>query len=256
MQVHQEAIPEITRYLENKKHLSVEDMRPDYEAYLRTVGRFKKITPETRILEVGTGTGWFPLLAKIDGLNVRGLEISPQLRDFALEWGKKYGVVPDIQLGNLEESDVGDNEFDIVIANSVFEHVEHWEIGVQRVAKALRPGGILYFCSTNKFSPVSYEYPMLFYGWMPNQMRYKFRQSKDGAEIMKLGIDFNQFRYPELRRAFRQAGFRKIMDRIDVVDTSQMSGAKAAAVNLLRSSSLLKWPVLTFCDATVFVCEK
>lgn len=256
MQIHQEAIPEITRYLDNKKHLSVEDMRPDYEAYMRVVKRFKDVTPATRILEVGTGTGWFPLLAKIDGLNVRGLEISPQLRDFALDWGRQHGVVPDIQLGNLEESDVGDQEFDVIIANSVFEHVERWEVGIGRVAKALKPGGILYFCSTNKFSPISYEYPMWFYGWMPNQMRYNFRQSKDGAEIMKLGIDFNQFRYPELRRAFREAGFSRIMDRIDVVDTKTLSPAKSAAVEILRKSSLLKWPVLTFCDATVFVCVK
>ena len=256
MRIHHEPLSEITRYLKANQEFSLEDMRPTYEGYLRLIRRFKPVTPETRILEIGTGTGWFPLMAKLDGLSVRGIEISPQLLEFSMEWGRQHGVVPDITLANLEEHPVGESLYDVIVANSVFEHIERWELALGRLAAALKPGGILYFCSTNKFSPISYEYPMLFYGWMPDSMRYRFRMWRAGAEVMKLGIDFNQFRCSELRRAFRRAGFSAIFDRVDLVDTDRLSAWKARLLRAARRSALLKWPILTFCDATVFVCVK
>jgi SAM-dependent methyltransferase len=256
MQIHKEELSDVSRYLELKGHLRIEDMRGDYEAYLRVIRRFTPLGPQSRILEIGTGTGWFPIMAKQEGLQVKGLEISQQLVDHARRWGRELGVEPDIELGNAEEHDIGDNEFDAVVANSVFEHIEKWQLALQRVAKALRPGGMFFFTSTNRFCPHSHEYPMLFYSWMPDQMRYRFRQKRQGPDIMKLGIDFNSFTYPQLRNAFQTAGFRQVLDRVDLVETARFPAWKRTVLEAAKSSSLLKWPILTFCDATVFVAVK
>jgi hypothetical protein len=43
-------------------------------------------------------------------------------------------------------------------------------------------------------------------------------------DVMKLGIDFNQFRYPLLRRELRRVGFKKIFDRIERIDASDIKG--------------------------------
>jgi SAM-dependent methyltransferase len=254
MEVHQSELSDVSRYLDAKKHLTLEDMRPDYESYLRLIRRFTTLTPETSILEIGTGTGWFPLLCKLDGWKCKGLEISPQLVAFARSLGQSRGVEPDIELGNIETTDIGENCYDVIVTNSVFEHIEDWREALGRIHRALRPGGMLFFASTNKFSFVSYEHDFPLYGWLPDRWRFRLRVARQGPDIMKLGIDFNQFTYPGLRRAFRNAGFSRILDRIDVFDATRLSSWKRAAVRLVCATPPLKELILTFCDSTLFVC--
>jgi SAM-dependent methyltransferase len=256
MKVHNEPLSDVVRYLDSKKHLSLEDMRPEYEGYLRVVRRFAGLTPRTRILEIGTGTGWFPLMCKLDGFTCKGLEISKQLVAHARELGQKYGVEPDIELGNIEECDLEADAFDVVIANSVFEHIERWPNALQRVYRALKPGGMFFFISTNKFSLKSHEYDFPLYGWMPNAWRYRLRMARQGPDIMKLGIDFNQFTYPGLRRAFRKAGFSRIYDRVQVMDIARFSGLKQAAGRILKTVPPIKGTYLLLTGDTVFVCIK
>jgi 2-polyprenyl-3-methyl-5-hydroxy-6-metoxy-1,4-benzoquinol methylase len=250
-------LSDVSRYIDKKRHLTLDDMRPEYEGYLRIIRRFGTLTPATRILEIGTGTGWFPLLCKRDNLQCKGLEISQQLIDYARELGANYGIEPDIELGNIEEVDMGAGIYDAVFANSVFEHVQHWRPALERVYRALKPGGIFFFASTNKFSLGSDEYPPLpVYGWLPDQWRYRLRVAVQGPDIMNLGIDFNQFTYWQLRKAFREAGFSRAWDRIELVEPERFSGWKRQAVNICKAVPLVKWPVLLFCDATTFVCIK
>ena len=259
MEIHHEALSQIDAFIRNygDEDLNSAEKRLQYENYLKIFRPFITLGPSTRMLEIGTGTGWFPIMCARDGLQCRGLEISPQLLEFARTLGKRYGVDVDIQLGNIEENDVGDNEFDAIIGSSVFEHVEHWERGLARVYKALRPGGVFFFSSTNKFSftPDEYDFPL--YGWLPDKWRYKLRIARQGPDVMALGIDFNQFRYGLLRREFRKLGFSRIIDRIERVDLSTISSPlKRTILGACKALPPLKTLVLTFSDATVFVCIK
>jgi SAM-dependent methyltransferase len=254
MEIHSE-LSDVSRYLASKQHLRLEDMKPDYDAHIRAVSKFKPIAPSSRMIEVGTGTGWFPLLCEQSGLHCEGLEISPQLIEHAEQWGARYGLKPKIRLGNIEEAGIGENLYDVVWSNSVFEHIEQWRLALNHIYTALKPGGALFFISTNKFRFKSSEYDFPLYDWLPDQMRYRLRVARQGPEIMKLGIDFNQFRYPQLRRVFRETGFTKIYDRIDV-SRVEGEGLKHRMVRMARSNPLLREVILTFCDATVFVCLK
>ena len=257
MQVQNSELPDVTRYLDSKSHLRIDDMQGDYDSYMNLIRKFTAVTPDKKILEIGTGTGWFPILCKRNGLQCKGIEISRQLVDHAIRWGREVGVEPDIELANVEQHDIGDKAYDIVVANSVFEHIEEWRLALRRVYNALRPGGIFLFISTNKYSPISHEHRMPFYGWMPDRMRYRFRIWLQGPEIMKLGIDFNQFTYPQLRRAFRETGFSQIHDRVSFAEPSRFGSVwKQRIVNLSRSNPVIRHLVLTFCEATIFVCVK
>jgi SAM-dependent methyltransferase len=139
----------------------------------------------------------------------------------------------------------------------IFEHVERWRDGLKKVYDALKPGGVMYFESTNKFCPRSGEYGMPFYSWLPNALRYRLRKAVHGPDIMKLGIDFNEFTYPELRREFQRLGFTTICDRIDLAENPHISsGFRKNLVATARQSGLIKGLVLTFADSTRFVCVK
>ena len=259
MKIYHEELSDVGRYIATVNHKKLEVSEWQFKDLLRRIKKFKDINHETRILEVGTGTGWFPILCKKEGLSCKGLEISPQLVEYARCFGEKYGVEPDIELGNIEEAEIGTSQYDIVVAMSSFEHVEHWQRGLRKIFSALKPGGLLYFYSTNKFSFRSGEYNFPLYGWMPNSWRYRLRKTRQGEDIMKLGIDFNQFTYWQLRRFFKDLGFSQILDRVEALDPDNLNNPrfyKKVALKILKGFPPLKHLILLFSGGTFFICIK
>lgn len=259
MHIHYEELTDVARYIENHAHIDLDSQKPTIENILENIKRFTRVDEHARILEIGVGSGWLQTHFKREGLNVRGLEISPQLIEVAREIGRRYGADLDLELGNIEETEIGVSQYDVVIASSVFEHVEDWRKGVKKIYDALRPGGLLYFDSTNKFSFVSGEYNFPLYGWMPDSWRYRLRRARQGDDIMKLGIDFHQFTYPQLRRYFKQVGFATVMDLVDFKDASRIrsdSSWKRLVLRSVQRAKPLKHVALTFAPATIFICVK
>jgi SAM-dependent methyltransferase len=258
MKIYQDPLSDVAKYIDTHRNISLEDQAQRFENYLWPLRKFKEITPETEILEIGTGTGWFPLLCKLHGLRCKGLEISPQLIEMARETGRCYGIDPDIELGNLEDYPLPDDLYEVVIASSVFEHVEDWRTGVRKIYKTLKTGGLLYFESTNKFSFSSGEYTGVpLYGWLPNSCRYALRKKVDGPDIMKLGIDFHQFTHRCLRKEFERVGFSRVFDRVDVAEEKHVStGFRRAVVRVSKRFRPARSLALTFAEATRFVCVK
>lgn len=259
MNIHYEEIADVARYIENHKHLKLEDQQSSIESILEAIGKYRPVDERTAILEVGVGSGWFQIYCKRAGWDVRGLEISPQLAEVARAVGRRYDVELDIEVGNIEESDIGRERYDVVLASSVFEHVEHWRPGVRKIYDALRPGGVFFFDSTNKFSFTSGEYDFPLYGWLPDNLRYRLRVARQGEDIMKLGIDFHQFTYFKLRSFFREVGFSQVHDLLDIKDISTLRTAtplKRAVLKTVKVARPLKHLVLTFVPTTTFVCVK
>jgi 2-polyprenyl-3-methyl-5-hydroxy-6-metoxy-1,4-benzoquinol methylase len=259
MRIHEEEIPEITRYIGMYSEARLEDHVSPIESALDNIAPFKPITRDLEILEIGVGMGWFLIYCKQKGLRCRGIEISPQLIASAREIGARYDADLDIELGNVEDHDLGTEKYDIIMAFSVFEHVEDWQRGIRKVYDALKPGGVFYFGSTNKFSFTSGEYNFPLYGWLPNRWRYGLRKWRQGEQIMKLGIDFNQFTHGGLRRYFRDVGFSKVMDVVDVKDVAQIRSGSAVKKHVLlaaKRSRAFKHLLLTFAPGTTFICVK
>jgi len=257
MHIHYEELQDVARYIENHSHITLEEQTPTLENILNNIKRNIKLDPNSKILEIGVGSGWFQIYCKQQGLQISGLEISPQLMEVALEYGRRHGTELDLEVGNIEDTDIGVAAFDVIVASSVFEHVEDWQRGVQKIFDALKPGGLFYFDSTNKFSFVSGEYSFPLYGWMPNSWRYRLRKARQGEDIMKLGIDFHQFTYPQLRGFFRSVGFSKVLDLVDFKDLDRIGSYKKRVVfNSMKKSKPLKHLALTFLPATMFICVK
>ena len=257
MQVHQEELSDVTRYIENNVHIKLEDKQGDYDQIMGVISKYKQIDAATEFLEIGTGLGWFPTMRKLNGGRCKGIEISSQLVEHGKAFGREHGIVADIELGNIEDTDIGESRYDVIIAASVFEHIQHWQDAIKKVFVALKPGGLFYFDSTNKFSFTSGEFNFPLYGWLPDQWRYRLRIARQGEDIMKLGIDFNQFTYGLLRRNFKQVGFRTVLDRIDIRDPENLSKPwKRAVLRGLKHAGPIKMLPLTFSSGTLFVCIK
>jgi 2-polyprenyl-3-methyl-5-hydroxy-6-metoxy-1,4-benzoquinol methylase len=257
MHIHYEELQDVARYIENHSHITLEEQTPILENILNNIKRHTPLDCNSKILEIGVGSGWFQIYCKQQGLQISGLEISPQLMEVALEYGRRHKTKLDLEVGNIEDTNIGVATYDAIVASSVFEHVEDWQKGVQKIYDALKPGGLFYFDSTNKFSFVSGEYSFPLYGWMPNEWRYRLRKARQGEDIMKLGIDFHQFTYPKLRTFFRRVGFTQVLDLVDFKDLDRIGDYKKRVVfSSMKKSKPLKHLALTFLPATMFICVK
>lgn len=259
MKIYNEELSDVNRYIQNRKHIKLEDKETEFNKLMGKITRFKAVNRKSEFLEIGTGIGWIPILCEKKGISCKGIEISPKLIEYAKNFGRQYDIEPHIELGNIEDFPLGISKYDVIIATSVFEHVEYWRKGLRKVYNALKPGGLLYFFSTNKFSFRSGEFKFPLYGWLPDKWRYRLRIKKQGEDIMKLGIDFNQFTYARLRRFFNELGFTIILDRIDLLDPKSLiipKPWKKIVLLLLKRFRPLKHIVLCFVQGTQFFCIK
>jgi len=91
-----------------------------------------------RLLDVGTGFGFFPVEMKKRGWEATGIEISQKAMDYARD---VLGLT--IFPGPLEKADLPDNHFDAVTAFYVIEHLSHPMAFLRECHRILKPGGLL-----------------------------------------------------------------------------------------------------------------
>ena len=60
MKIHYEATTDVTKYIDNHGSVALEERSPQFENFMRALSRYTEITPQTKILEIGTGAAWFP----------------------------------------------------------------------------------------------------------------------------------------------------------------------------------------------------
>ena len=249
----------VANYVDQFKEVDFEESKADFDTVMKLVGQFKEMTSETQLLEIGTGSGWFQIRCKQRGIPCQGIDVDPDLAAVARDVGRRHGVHLDITVGSIESTDIGTARYDLIVANSTFEHVKDWRTGLEKVAAALKDGGVLYFYSTNKFSLRSGEYWIPLYGWLPDRWRYRLRSALQGEAIMDWRVDYNQFTYPQLRRFFKSLGFSRVLDRADVLDPDNLNDptpAKKLLLRTLKKFDVLKHPLLHFSHDTLFVCIK
>ncbi len=122
------------------------DQQPSREAFAVAEGLLARITEWRRgqrletpsILDIGCGTGLFLHLAHEAGLRVRGIELSESAVAYARA---NYGL--DVHHGTLENADLPEESFDIITMWHVLEHLPSPVEALRRVARLLRPGGLL-----------------------------------------------------------------------------------------------------------------
>lgn len=93
----------------------------------------------SRILEIGPGTGKATLPLAERGFSIHGIELGP---DLARESRRNLAAYPcvSIEIGEFESHRLDAGAYDLVMSATAFHWVRQ-PIGYERVAAALRPGG-------------------------------------------------------------------------------------------------------------------
>ena len=239
----------------------LEDYEPQFEDYLGRLGPFVEFRPGLRVLEVGSGSGWFLVLCRQRGFNCDGVEHNPRMVEGARELARCHGLELTIYEDSIETVKLPSEEYDLVVAMSVLEHVENYQRALSVIQRTLRPGGVFWGASTNKFSLRSGEYPRVpLYGWLPYSLRRAIRVHDQGPEIVSSsGIDFNQFTYFGIRRALRRAGFTQVYDRFELLRPEKIVRrhlGRVVAAHLLHRVPALRTLPRVFDRGTSWVAVK
>lgn len=247
------------QYIAGRNHASRDDSR-ELDVYLSRLAQFVDLNTHRRLLEIGSGTGWFQVLGWQRGFRCRGVEYNQRLVQHSRETGRQHGVELNIIHGPVETVDMGAESCDLVFALSVFEHIPDFRAALDNIFRTLAPGGALYFYSTNKFAPRSGEYHYPFYGWMPTAMRRRIRVRHQGPDVVDSNqFDSHQFTYWGLRREFSRAGFSRVVDLFEMLDEenlSQPTSRKKLVAKALRRFPPARTVARLFAPGTTFICVK
>jgi SAM-dependent methyltransferase len=112
----------------------------------------KKLLPQSKVLEVGCGTGSFMINLKEKGFNCTGLELNAAAVKVCRQKGLKvYNELLEIHV--IQNS----GEYDAVCAFQVLEHIYDVRSFINECLKCLKPGGKLIFAVPNS-NPYLFKY--------------------------------------------------------------------------------------------------
>jgi len=103
-----------------------------------------------RLLDVGCGTGVVALTASRQGMEVEGIDLTPELINRANENSKIMGLKAKFVEGDAEFLPYKENDFDIILSQYGHMFAPRPSIVVKELARVLKPGGILAFSTWPK----------------------------------------------------------------------------------------------------------
>ena len=103
-----------------------------------------------KLLDVACGTGVVALTASRQGLEVEGIDLTPELIIRANENSKIMGLKAKFVEGDAEFLPYNENEFDIILSQYGHMFAPRPKVVVRELTRVLKPGGILAFSTWPK----------------------------------------------------------------------------------------------------------
>lgn len=113
---------------------------------LRWAAELRAHLPEgrrLRILDVGTGTGYFAVLLAAMGHEVIGIDLTPAMIDEAGALARERGVEASFAVMDAQEPDFPDSSFDAVVSRNLTWTLPEPEKAYTQWLRVLRSGGVL-----------------------------------------------------------------------------------------------------------------
>jgi len=201
-----------------------------------------------RLLEIGTGSGviahYFAtrpeFLCEVDAVDV--------LDQRQVVEGYRYQTVTDVELP------FGDGSFDIVISNHVIEHVGRADeqlAHLRAIARVLKPAGVVYLATPNRWQPVEPHFRLMFLSWLPKSWRSPYVRWRKAGDC----YDCEPLTMPELEAMLQVAGFDYTNACWEAIRAMSATETKPALSIALASRIPRRWiqPLRRFSPTHVYL---
>lgn len=222
---------------------------PAVEAHLaKVLRRLHAVTdlPETpRLLDLGAAQGLLLLVARRLDVPAVGIEPDQAARTVGQELAAELNCPLDLRAGPAELLDLPEASFDVVHAASLLEHVRDPAPVLAEARRVLRPGGVLWLCTTNRLCPRQQEIAHLpAFAWYPPSLQRRIMAWAQRHRPAWIGHTetpaVHWFTPRRLRQLFSEAGFCRFLDRWDLRLPEEGGALHAAGLRAIRASRILR----------------
>ncbi len=198
-------------------------------------------THSLAVADIGCGAGSQSLMWAAEGHRVAGVDISDPLIQVARQRAEAQSFDVEFTVGSATQLPFPDASFDVVLTAELLEHLPDWKPCVDDVVRVLKPGGIAYFCTTNRLCPVQQEFDLPLYSWYPSAIKRRCERlavTSHGHWVQFTSFPaVHWFSFYQLSRYLDGHGVAAF-DRFDVLSTSGSTLRRAAVTALKRSKPL------------------
>jgi SAM-dependent methyltransferase len=127
---------------------------PERQEYLDRVTRRLNVSPGSRILDAGCGTGHFAIALARRGYEVTGVDLSPAMLERARANAMRAGVSVEWHQGDIASISDSDSSYDAVFARVVLQFVSNVPAVIHEFSRVLRPAGRLLASVPGALSPI------------------------------------------------------------------------------------------------------
>jgi|SRR5579872_4195925 len=187
------------------------------------LSRLRPLPPASRVVVVGCGPK--PrTVTELATLQFAVTAVEP-VEGFAEAARAFVGGHATVIIGSAERMALPDESQDVVICESILEHVESPRLALSEVFRLLRPGGVAWIVTTNQWR-VSFlgrtgEYNVPFFNWLPAvlQEAYVFQHLHHDPSLANYSLRpaVHWFTYARLCGAGRDVGFSRFYSIVDLV---------------------------------------
>ena len=222
---------------------------PRTEAHVKTVlARLRQLcsfASNATVLDVGAGQGLALIACAREGLKAIGVEPWEQARQTGLRLAEHEGVEIKLLAGKAESIPLPSSVCDVVLANTVIEHVIDAAAAFAEVYRILKPGGVFWFSTVSSLCPHQSEisgFP--FFGWYPNWLKVRIMIWAKTNKPSLIGYTetpaLNWFTPWKARQMLNCAGFKRIYDRWEIRLPSEGDAVCRAITRIIRAYALAK----------------
>jgi 2-polyprenyl-6-hydroxyphenyl methylase/3-demethylubiquinone-9 3-methyltransferase len=213
------------------------------DCVLRVLAEGGSLRQPLDIADIGCGAGTACMMWAEVGHRAHGIDVNEPLVELGRKRVAEADQDIDLRVGSATLLPWGDRSMDVCIALELLEHIANWNACIKEFKRILRPGGVLFFTTTNRLCPHQLEFNLPLYSWYPSALKRYFERLSvttrpEFANYAKYPA-VNWFTFYGLKKTLERDGFR-CLDRFDVVDLRRKGVPVRTLVHALRTVPLLR----------------
>lgn len=222
----------------------LDQIRPWLPELLARLESFVDLPSGSPALDVGSASGAMLVALAENGYSASGVEPYGPARMVSEELAAHTGLNLTVRSGSGEEIPYGDNSFQLITMISVLEHTDDPYQVLSECFRVLRPGGGLYFTTTDILCPRQNEidrFPL--FPWYPPPVQRKIMILARDRYPHLVGHTtrpaMHWFRHRQVRGWLEEIGYNQTIERWQL-HASRAQGRRGQAIRLIAAHKSLR----------------